>query len=74
MNTCRFCKEYGNNLLKYEVRHYAHAKCLLDAKGARAFDYFSRWQLERQWPFIPVVEAGLEAAFRARLASLPNDR
>jgi hypothetical protein len=74
MSTCRFCKEYGDNLLKYEVRHYAHAKCLLDAKGAAAFDFFHRWQLEHEWPYGPIVKAGLQKEFEARLRSLPRDR
>jgi hypothetical protein len=68
MSTCRFCKEDSGTLLKYEVRHYAHAKCLLDAKGAAAFDYFLPWQLENQWPYLPIVKAGLVKEFEARIA------
>jgi hypothetical protein len=31
--TCRFCHKGGNRLVKYEVRHYAHTECLVNARG-----------------------------------------
>ncbi len=34
MNACRFCKEDYKPLLKYGVRHYAHADC-----GAAKFGF-----------------------------------
>ena len=68
MSQCRFCKDYDESqLVKYEVRHYAHASCLMKAKGAAAFDYFSAWQLETQWPYLPVIRAGLQKEFDAAL-------
>ena len=69
MSQCRFCKDDDQNqLVKYEVRHYAHASCLMKAKGAKAFDYFGAWQLETQWPYLPVIRAGLQKEFDAALA------
>ncbi len=68
MNRCRFCKnDSQSQLVKYEVRHYAHAKCLIEAKGAAAFDYFTAWQLEAQFPYMPVVKAGLVEEFHNAL-------
>lgn len=31
---CAFCIDGGTDLIKYSTRHYAHAACLLRAKGA----------------------------------------
>jgi hypothetical protein len=40
IGACRFCRDAGftaeaakGHLIKYSVRHYAHTKCLIDAKG-----------------------------------------
>lgn len=43
-NTCRFCKKYGNDLLKYGTRHYAHADCLFEHFNA-PLDHLHDWQI-----------------------------
>lgn len=65
MNTCRFCKGYGDDLVKYGVRHYAHAKCALEAKGAAFFDYLTDWQCTR-FPVIAAKRAGVLTELKAR--------
>jgi hypothetical protein len=57
MNTCRFCKEYGDNLIHYGTRHYAHAACGLKAKGVAFFDSLTDWQCTR-FPYAAAVKAG----------------
>jgi hypothetical protein len=31
--SCRFCHKHDKGLIKYDVRHYAHTRCLVSAKG-----------------------------------------
>lgn len=61
MNTCRFCKNDESpgrfHLVKYGVRHYAHADCGLKAKGVAFFDSLTDWQCT-QFPVIAASEAG----------------
>lgn len=67
--TCRFCgkDEAQRDLVKYEVRHYAHPMCLLDARGADAFvASLSAWQLG-QLPAKFVRDSGLTAAVDAKM-------
>lgn len=33
LRVCQFCGSLGLSLVKYGVRHYAHATCLVKAKG-----------------------------------------
>jgi len=40
MSTCRFCKKYGNDLLKYGTRHYAHYECYFDNVAYPLDGYF----------------------------------
>lgn len=71
MNTCRFCKkdeDEGNfPLIKYGVRHYAHADCGLKAKGAEFFDNLTDWQCT-QFPYIAAKKAGVANVLEARCA------
>jgi hypothetical protein len=69
MSTCRFCKQYGANLVKYEVRHYAHAKCGLAAKGVAFFATLTDWQCT-QFPYLAAHNAGpaVEAELQRRCA------
>lgn len=69
-NTCRFCKDWKDEghypMVKYGVRHYAHADCALKAKGAEFFDRLSEHQLS-QFPYFAAKEAGLAADLEKRL-------
>lgn len=58
MKTCRFCKKQSATLLKYGPRHYAHARCGLDAQGEAFLDHFTDWQLSR-FPYLIAKEYGL---------------
>lgn len=68
MSTCRFCKlpEQRAKLIKYGVRHYAHAKCGFDAKGKAFIDALTDWQCYSQMPYRAAVEAGFEAELITR--------
>jgi hypothetical protein len=61
MSTCRFCKqgEGGDHyrMIKYEVRHYAHADCGLKAKGVEFLAHLTDWQCT-QFPYLAAHEAG----------------
>lgn len=66
MNTCRFCKEQTDaELVKYGVRHYAHADCAMKEVGAAFFDRLTPWQAT-QFPYFAARRAGHEAALIAR--------
>lgn len=60
-NTCRFCKDWRENkygdLIKYGVRHYAHADCGLKAKGTKFFDALPEWRLQ-QFPIFAAKDTG----------------
>ena len=58
MNTCRLCHGYRGSLIKYGVRHYAHADCGLQRWGAAFFDRLHDWQL-KQFPYFAAKKAGL---------------
>lgn len=74
MNTCRFCGgcESHNDLIKYGVRHYAHAKCGLQAKGAAFFDSLHDWQI-RNFPYFAAKDAGLEGELMRRFDAIPPE-
>ena len=62
MSTCRFCKQDespgGFPLVKYGVRHYAHADCGLAAyDGAGFLDKLTDWQCT-QFPYLAAVKHG----------------
>jgi hypothetical protein len=63
---CRFCKEYGESLVKYGTRHYAHARCGLEAQGEAFLDNLTDWQLS-QFPYLVAKDFGfaerVEAAY-----------
>ena len=60
---CQFCKQHADtdNLVKYGVRHYAHAVCAYKAKGEAWIAGLHRWQRE-QLPAMALVKAGLPLA------------
>ena len=55
-NTCRFCDNPDQSMVKYSVRHYAHFRCFLDA--GKTLDDLHSWQV-RQFPFLLLKERGL---------------
>lgn len=72
MNVCRFCEKYdhedkyGLALIRYGVRHYAHPDCLLNAKGARAFEKLDDSQI-KQFPALAAHRAGVLDVLREEL-------
>lgn len=71
MKTCRFCKmsNYDYNhpaaksaWVKYSVRHSAHLKCALEAKGPEFFSRLTASQLEAL-PYMEVRDLGMEVPF-----------
>ena len=68
MNTCRFCKEQTSaSLIKYGVRHYAHAECGLKAQGPAFLDNLHDWQCG-QFPYFIAKKYGLEKVIEERFA------
>ena len=64
---CRFCGPRGGGkyrLIKYGVRHYAHADCGLAKKGRAFLDALTDWQCT-QFPYFAAKDAG--PAFVAEL-------
>lgn len=56
MNTCRLCYHpEGRNghykLIKYSVRHYAHADCGLKARGVAFLANLTDWQCYAEFPY-----------------------
>lgn len=69
---CRLCggSAPSRELVKYGVRHYAHAGCLFRAKGAVALEALHAHQV-RQLPVLELVRAGYAPAGEI-LAQLEN--
>lgn len=76
MNTCRVCgcTDLGDmsvqrkgRLIKYGVRHYAHAECGLKKWGSSFFDRLTDWQVT-QFPYIPADRAGFGKELQRRNA------
>ena len=71
---CRFCKETApqSELVKYGVRHHAHAVCLYQRQGIGALDELHTWQL-RHLPIVALMGAGVTLAqvrtWQARIAA-----
>ena len=69
MSTCRVCGGYlepaGNPLIKYSLRHYAHAECGLKKWGDAFFDRMHPWQA-RNFPYLTALRLGHERALVAR--------
>lgn len=66
MNACRFCSDpekslghYG--LIKYGVRHYAHADCGLRVKGVAFLATLTDWQCHSVFPYKAAQDHGPEA-------------
>lgn len=57
-NTCRFCDDRNQSMVKYGPRHYAHFKCYLDA--GKKIEDLSPWQI-RLFPYFLLKERGLLA-------------
>ena len=57
---CRFCKETAqqSEMVKYGVRHHAHAVCLYQHRGIGALDALHTWQL-RHLPIVAMLGAGV---------------
>jgi hypothetical protein len=55
-NTCRFCSDRNQSMVKYGTRHYAHFKCYLDA--GKSLSDLHAWQL-RSFPYFLLKERGL---------------
>ena len=66
---CRFCKDNASKfkLIKYAVRHYAHADCGLRHKGAGFFDLLKGWQLENV-PYFAATKTGFAEELEQRIA------
>lgn len=71
---CRFCKESSpqSEMVKYGVRHHAHAVCLYQSRGIGALDELHPWQL-RHLPLVALMGAGVPLekvrGWQARIAS-----
>ena len=75
---CRVCKKadyeaHQYPMVRYALRHNAHADCLLERDGAAAFGKLSPYQLTR-FPAFAVMEAGLESALRNEMNMRPYGR
>jgi hypothetical protein len=57
-DTCRFCDNRDQAMVKYGTRHNAHFKCYLDA--GKSLDDLHAWQV-RQFPYFLLKERGLLA-------------
>lgn len=68
-NTCRLCHKFDEHLVRYGIRHYAHADCGLQKWGAQFFNKLSQYECE-QFPAMVASRHKLLPALEARLASL----
>lgn len=78
LNTCRLCRkasyeDHRYPMVKYGVRHNAHADCALRKWGAAFFGRLTPWQLT-QFPVLAASETGLLEALRAAIAARPYGR
>lgn len=71
MSQCRFCEDRSQRLVKYNVRHYAHFKCYLDA--GKALSDLHAWQIA-EFPFRLLSDRGLEAEAFASLAEVSRSQ
>jgi hypothetical protein len=57
---CRFCKASAlqSEMVKYGIRHHAHAVCLYQHRGFKAVDELHTWQL-RHLPVVAMMAAGV---------------
>lgn len=74
MTTCRLCGEGASHersrgkLIRYNVRHYAHADCALERWGEAFFPRLRDWPL-KQFPVLNAERAGLLAALETEIAA-----
>ena len=75
LRTCRFCHQQDSGLIKYDVRHYAHTRCLRDAKGVEFLLALPTPQLARVAPLkLPRCEqARVFAAYCHRIGARSDD-
>lgn len=64
---CRVCKQTADtsDLVKYAVRHYAHAECALKKWGAAFFDRLTPWQCGN-FPYLIAAKYGVANELQAR--------
>lgn len=55
-NTCRFCEDRDQDMVRYGIRHHAHFHCYLNA-GKKIGDLHP-WQV-RSFPYFLLKEHGL---------------
>jgi hypothetical protein len=71
---CRFCKQSAlqSEMMKYGVRHHAHAVCLYQHRGVEALNELHTWQL-RHLPIVALMGAGVTLeqvrAWQARITA-----
>lgn len=63
---CRFCGENDEDLVKYGVRHYAHAKCGLAREGVKFLDRLPLAELE-SFPALAAFDVGLFDVLREKI-------
>lgn len=66
MQTCRFCKKWDGDMVKYGVRHYAHHACFLDA--GRTLEELHGWQVG-EFPWRLLQERDLVATAEQLIAA-----
>ncbi len=71
--TCRFCHKWdlrdSSKLVKYGLRHYAHARCGLERFGVVFFDRLSLFELT-EFPALVAADYGLLDELRKRIKRL----
>jgi hypothetical protein len=71
---CRFCRQSAqqSEMVKYGVRHHAHAVCLYQHRGIEVIDELHTWQL-RHLPIVAMMGVGVTLeqvrVWQARIAS-----
>jgi hypothetical protein len=68
-NRCRLCEVTTGDLVKYGIRHYAHAECALTKWGSLFFNKLTQHQCE-QFPALVAHRHKLLPALEARIARL----
>ena len=74
MSTCRVCGEYTEHgplgpMIKYGVRHYAHATCAMNKWGIRFFDRLTDWQVTK-FPYLIAKRYGYHKCIEQARAAL----
>lgn len=70
INHCRLChadcEQSWDPLIKYGIRHYAHASCGLKRWGAAFFDRLHGWQIEH-FPYFTAKKLGFAEELERRI-------